>query len=132
MGAGALVLLAIIALICDLIGLIPGAEDVAGTIFWGISCIYFWKAGLGVFNGRRLATILVSWIIGLIPILQWLPQLTLGIVAIFFMLRAEEKTGLPISAAVGGKISNVNGAPTRLPKTTSPFNEGGVRLPQRE
>lgn len=125
----AIILLTIIALICDTVGLIPGVEDIAGTIFWGIAAIYFWIAGMGVFNGRRLATMLVSWIIGLIPILQWLPQLSIGIIAIFFMLRAEEKTGLPISSVAGGKITNTKNGPTRLPDKTIPLNQDGIRMP---
>lgn len=129
MGVGALILLTIIAIICDTIGLIPGVEDIAGTIFWGIAAIYFWASGMGVFNGRRLATMLVSWIIGLIPILQWLPQLSVGIIAIFLMLRAEEKTGLPISSVAGGKITNTSSGPTRLPNKTAPLNQDGIRMP---
>ena len=130
MGIGTLIVLGGIALVLDLVGLIPGAEDVVGTIFWGVAAIYFWIAGMGVFNGRRLATMLSSWIIGLIPFLQWLPQLTLGIVAIFFMLRTEEKTGMPISSIAGGKkVTSIGGAPMRLPEKTSPLNVDGVRAP---
>lgn len=130
MGIGALIVLGGIALVLDIVGLIPGVEDIAGTIFWAVAAVYFWIAGMGVFNGKRLATILVSWIIGLVPFLQWLPQLTAGIIAIFFMLRAEEKTGISISSVVGGKkITTVGGTAMRLPEKTPPLNVGGVRAP---
>jgi hypothetical protein len=110
----------VFAVICDLIGMIPFANNVVDTIFWLIASAYFYFAGLGIFNGKKLAVMLSSWIIGMVPFLGNLPiELTAGIIALFIMTRLEEKTGISISSAINPS------------KKALPLNSNGLRLPQK-
>jgi pheromone shutdown protein TraB len=75
----AIFILVFLALVCDLLGLIPFVKDVLGTIFWICASIYFWMIGMGIFNGRKLAVMMVSWVASLIPVIQEIPfELVLG------------------------------------------------------
>ncbi len=81
-----------LALICDILGLIPFVKDVLGTIFWICASIYFWMIGMGLFNGRKLAVVAISWISSMIPVIQEVPlELVAGIIVIIVITRVEEK-----------------------------------------
>ncbi len=128
-----MIVLVIFALICDLIGLIPLAKDITATIFWGIASLYFWKQGMGLFNGKKLATMAISWVSGMIPGLQELPvELTAGIIAIFLITRAEEETGLSLLDPMkkGIKPAALYKDGKRLPPPKQELNSGGARQPQ--
>jgi hypothetical protein len=122
-GIVAIILFIVFALIADLIGLIPFAKDFTGTIFWGITSFILWKKGLGIFNGKRLATMATSWLAGAIPVIQEFPiEITVGIVAIIIMSYAEEKTGLSLmKPGYAGK---------KIPGAREVLNSGGRREPQ--
>lgn len=69
--------------------------------------VWFWSLGLGfVKNPRTFAAMGIQEIIGLIPIANTLPELTLGILAIVLMTRAEDKGG-----ALGKLASTAQGKP---------------------
>lgn len=106
------------ALLCDIIGLIPFAKDFMATLFWSGASFYFWKSGMGIFSGKKLAVMGVSWISAMIPYIQEIPiELTAGVIAIIIMTKFEEKTGL----SIGPKMNKAPSKPH--------LNEGGVRLP---
>jgi hypothetical protein len=132
-GLVAMIILTVLAIVFDLLGLIPIVKDIEAPIFWAIAGIYFWTKGMGIFNGRKLAAVLASFITSIIPVVQELPvELTLGIIAIFIMTRVEEKTGISASSLAGaksGKITDVAGAVVRAPEARKPLNQGGQRLP---
>ncbi len=130
-GMVAIVLLVVFAIVCDLIGLIPIAKDFTATIFWGIASFFFWTRGMGLFNGRKLATMAISWVSGMIPLVQEIPvELLAGIIAIIIITRVEEKTGVSL---IDPMKKGVMPAPMykdgkRLPwDAAKPFNEGGIR-----
>jgi hypothetical protein len=125
------VILVVVAIIADLITLIPIAGDIVGPIFWVFAGLYFWKSGLGFVNGKRLVTGAISLVAELIPGIQEFPTIALGMIIIVIMTRFEEKTGISITSLAGGgtKAPLVHGG-TRIPSmTTSPLNQGGVRSP---
>ena len=126
-GTFAIILLVIFALICDLIGLIPFAKDIVGIIFWLIADVYLWKAKVGLFNGKTLAAEGVSLLTSLVPVIQELPvELTAGIVAIIFITRFEDKTGIKMLGIGAGSL---NSSGTRLAQPATPLNSGGMRIP---
>ena len=69
--------------------------------------VWFWILGLGfVKNRKNLTAMGAQAIVGLIPILNTLPELTLGIGAIVFMTWAEDKGGIigKAAGAAQGKL----------------------------
>lgn len=94
---GMSVFLIILAGIFDLATTIPLVGTVVGPIFWVIVGIYFWKKGMGIVNGRRLAASGTSFVAELIPGAQALPTLVVAIIVILVIIRIEDKTGLSIA-----------------------------------
>jgi hypothetical protein len=91
LGTVAIIVLVVFATIADLLSLIPFVGDLVGPIFWVCVSIYFWKAGMGLINVRKLATSIISMVAELIPAVQELPLILAGIIAVIVMTRAEEK-----------------------------------------
>lgn len=126
------------AILADILSLIPLVGTIVGPAFWVIANIYFWKSGLGFANSKRLATGAVSVTAEIIPAIQALPTITLGILAIILMSKFEDVTGISASSVGGGqKVGSATGSggplnrggmrqPTR---TSQPLNQGGVRAP---
>ncbi len=119
-------ILIFVAILVDLLSLIPLLGSILGPGFWICINIYFWYVGLGIVNARRLASGIISTLIELIPILQWLPSVTLGMILVIIMIRLEEKTGISLSSV------------TKTPGTTPPrlrppkFNtQQGIRYPNK-
>ncbi len=131
-GAVAIGVLVLLALVADAIGLIPLAEDFVIWIYWSGVAIYLWYKGFGFVNGRRLAVMVADVVVGMIPGLQALPQITVGIIIVIMFARAEEKLGISVlSGAISGKGTlplNFRGSRTpAAPKL--PLNESGKRQP---
>ncbi len=123
---GAAAILTAFGGLCDLVSLIPFVGDLVGFIFWIIAGIYLWRKGIGLFSGRKLATLLVTETIKIIPILQELPSLTVGIVLVIVMTRIEDKTGFSLNPLKKQKVT-----PPRNQR--SPANQTpGVRLPNNQ
>lgn len=116
--------LSFLALFADLLTLIPIVGDIVGPVFWvGIS-YYFWKKGLGLFNWRRFTPEIISFIAELVPGIQELPSIFVGMIAITLLTKFEQKTGInPINLAKG-KIT-----PPRIVR--KPLNSGGMRQPNK-
>ena len=132
-GMLAIVVFVVAAIICDLIGLIPFAKNATATVFWGISSFAMWKMGLGIFNGRKVAIMAVSWVSSMIPFIQEIPiEITAGIIAIIIVSRIEEKTGISALSLMNKGImpGPLNARGSRLPASPKlPLNEGGQRQP---
>lgn len=90
----AIVIITFCAGAADALTFIPFVGDAIGPIFWIGASIYFWKAGLGFGNAKRLATTALSTVAELIPIVQELPTILVGTVAIIMMSRTEDKLGI--------------------------------------
>ena len=115
--------LSILALFSDLLTLIPIVGDVVGPVFWISIGYYFWKKGLGLFNWRRFVPEIISFIAELIPGVQELPSMFLGMIIIALLTKIEQKTGINPINLVKGKIT-----PPRI--VIKPLNSGGVRQPK--
>lgn len=100
-------LLIILAIIFDILTLIPIVGDFLGPLFWVMASIYFWKIGMGFVNGRKLAVTLISLVAELIPVIQEFPAILLGIIVVIVMTRIEDRTGVSLS-------------PTKKPGVTAP------------
>lgn len=111
------------AAITDAATFIPLVGDFAGPIFWVLASVYLWKAGLGIINGRRLGTSVISMVAEMVPLVQALPTITVAALAIVTMVRLEEKTGISLK----GKKPGIT--PPRMKR--EPLNEGGKRLPPK-
>lgn len=113
------------ATVCDLLSLIPLVGDIVSPIFWGIMAAYFWTKGMGFLNGRRFAVAAVSFVAEMIPAVQELPFILAGAIAVLFMIRVEDKTGISLVKPMSKGVT-----PARLEK--NPFNgQKGTRLPNK-
>jgi hypothetical protein len=107
--------------------------------FGYFSALYGWTKGLGLFNGRKLAAMAISWVASLIPVVQELPiEVTAGIIAIILITRIEDKAGVsvikPLSQGkqIGSAKTMLNFNGRREPRPREPLNGGegaGVRAP---
>lgn len=120
-----------LAIIADLASLIPFVGSVVGPIFWVIFSIYLWKIGCGFVNARRLATGSLSMVAEIIPGIQELPLVVVGVIIVIFMVRAEDKTGISLTPH-SGKITKLNGSNARLPEKRVPLNVDGIRMPENK
>jgi hypothetical protein len=117
-------LLIVTALIFDVLTLIPIVGDFLGPLFWILASVYFWKIGMGLVNGRKLAVTIISLVIELIPVAQELPAIVLGIIVIIVMTRVEDKTGISLNPMKKPGVT-----PPRIPR--APVNATpGVRPPR--
>jgi hypothetical protein len=95
-----------LALFSDILTLIPIVGDIVGPVFWTSIAYYFWKKGLGLFNWRRFVPEIISFIAELIPGVQELPSMFLGMIIIALLTKIEQKTGInPINLVKGSAIS---------------------------
>ena len=124
-GIMASIVLVISALIADLLGIIPFVQYISAPIFWIIASIYFWSKGMGLLNGKKLASASVSWLISVIPALQMIPlEIVGGIIAIIIITRIEDRTGISLLKPLSKGIR-----PPRLEK--NPLNaKEGIRPPR--
>ncbi len=124
------VILAILALFADIFTLIPFVGDFVGPIFWVLASFYFWKNGMGIVNGKRGLTTIISTVAELIPGVQELPTIFAGILIILATTRIEDKAGISVGSMAGSKPGvkmSVNGRREAPPKI--PVNKGNVRPP---
>jgi len=99
---GTFIAMLIIALILDLISLIPAANDVTLIIAGILFGLWWWKLGLGLINLRKVGTYILSALIEAVPILAILPAVMFAVIVMFVISRTEDKTGL--SLPVMGKV----------------------------
>jgi hypothetical protein len=120
------------AAIADLITLIPLAGDIVAPIYWAIAAIYFWSAGLGLINWRRLVPICIALVAKLIPAIQEFPETIAGVIAIIIISRFEDKTGKSVFKVLDAKAKTdaLNAKGKRVPPRIQPLNDNEARLPQ--
>ncbi len=96
-----------VAVIMDLLNWIPAIGSIVTAIGWVALNVFFYLKGISVFSGKKLATNLASITIGLIPVLEVLPETTVGIIAIIMFVKAEDKLGvkIPTTASIKPSIS---------------------------
>lgn len=101
-----MIFLPMAALFFDLLSLIPFLNVIVAPIAWITVTLWLYLEGVSPLSGRRLATIGVSFIVGLIPILSMLPEITLAVVAIILMVKLEDRVtkAVPGLGAVSGKL----------------------------
>lgn len=82
-----------LALLFDLLSsFIP----IVGSILWIVFAIWFFILGISPLNLKRLATMLSSVVIELIPLVSILPSITVGVIAIIVMVKLEDKVGIKL------------------------------------
>ena len=107
----------------DLLSLIPFVGDFVGPTFFVCLNVYFWIKDIEVVNTKRLATSVIAMIIEMIPVVQELPAIMTGAIAIVIMIRAEDRTGLSLNPLAKKRTP---------PKLMAPLNaEPGIRRPVR-
>lgn len=89
--------MSIVAILLDLISLIP-IVNVATLAFAGvIFTFWWWKLGLGLLNFKKALNYALGALVEVIPILSWLPGITVVVVMMFVFTRAEEKAGVNLT-----------------------------------
>ncbi len=116
----AMIILVFVALLADLLSIIPGVGIAVGPAFWFCVAWYFYYKGFGLLNARRLAPMVVSGLAEILPIVQSLPTIVVGMIILLAFLKVQEKTGISLKDATHGKF-------TKQPT----FNAGGVRQPSQ-
>ena len=114
-------ILIFIALVADLLTLIPLAGNFIGPLYWIAVAVYLWMKGFGFLNLRRAAPTILSTAGELIPAIQALPTILAGTIALIAMLKVQEKTGVSFTNPTKGA------APTL---TNRALNQNGTRMPQ--
>jgi len=118
-GMGMSILWVVIAIIGDLLSLIPFVGTAVAPVFWICFTYYGWKKGLGLINPKKVVTTALSVGAEVAPLLQFLPALAAGIVAILLMVRAEDKTGISLIKPVQKGVT-----PPRLKRIPVNLQEG--------
>jgi hypothetical protein len=113
-----------IAIIIDLLTIIPIVGDIAGPAYWLIFGFYLYKTKHGLVNWKTLAPEIISVAGEMIPVAQALPSILAATIVIFVVSRSEDKTGISILAPLS------KGQKVRLPNKIPPLNQGGVRSPR--
>ena len=85
----------VVAIIFDIFSFIP----FVGALGWIVFTIWFFLLGISPFTIKRLATMISSTIIELIPWISLLPSVTIGVIVIIIMIKSEDALGvkLPLS-----------------------------------
>ena len=98
-GLVSMIFMPMVAIFFDLLDIIPGINIVAAFGFWIVMAIWLFIMEVSMLSVRRLATAGVSIAIGIFPFLSALPQLTVAIIVIIGMVKAEDALGikLPLS-----------------------------------
>lgn len=117
----------ILAIIADVLSLIPLVGIVTGPLFWILFSWYLWKVGCGLVNGKQLATSILSTVGEIIPAIQALPLATVGAIIVILFVYFEDKTGISVPLKASGPKANVAGV--RQPPPRIHANEGGMRPP---
>ena len=116
----------------DLIGLIPVVEDLLIIPYWIYVTLTLRKHGVSVFNARKLVTMAVSIVVGMVPALQALPEALLGIAAVAIIVYAEDISGIKIVKG-GGKTIDKNALAGALNQANVQralyLKKDGLRLP---
>ncbi len=110
-----IVVLCFVALLADLLTLIPFAGDIIAPIFWVLFSGYLFARGFGFINVWRLIPEAVSFVAELIPGVQEVPTIIIGTVIIIVLLRMEDRTGLKLTKT--GSLKNLS--PSNLKTMTS-------------
>jgi hypothetical protein len=129
-GILAMIVSIVLALVADALTLIPFVGIAVGPIFWISFNYYLHKKGFPIMSGKRLGTGIISTIAEIIPAIQALPTITLGVIAILVMIYFQEKTGVPVTSIADGKVgpkNNMNGVRQPPPRPT--LNQGRFRPP---
>lgn len=91
-GLVTIIFMPVIALCFDLIAIIPGTNLLA----WIVLGIWFLLLDVNIFSARNMAATVTSAIIGLVPVLNLLPEITLAVIVIIFMIKSEDKLGIKV------------------------------------
>ncbi len=87
--------LTVVALVFDILSLVPLLNIITGLVGWFIFSLWFFLLGFGLLEGRRLVTIMSSMIIEVVPLLSWLPTMTIGVIALILMVNLKGVLPLP-------------------------------------
>ncbi|MEA1929547.1 MAG: hypothetical protein U9M92_01500 [Patescibacteria group bacterium] len=88
--------LIVVALVLDLISLIPIVNIIVAPTAWIIFGLWLYILGVGLLNMRRLAAPIISLIIEVIPAVSVIPSLTLAMIITIVIVRFEEKSGIKL------------------------------------
>lgn len=117
------------AIILDIISIIPvvgqAFADVGSFV---IFLIWFLILGLPLVTPKKLLTMLSAYIIELVPAISALPAITVGVILMIALTRAEEKTGIQLLSKKG--VPNL-GNLTKAAGTVQSVTKGVVdRIPE--
>lgn len=111
--------------ILDLISIIPVVGQALASVgSFVIFLIWFLILGLPLVTPKKLLTTLSAYVIEIIPAISALPAITVGVILMIVLTRAEEKTGI--------QLLDKKGVPTfgTLAKAGSAVRTAGKMVPK--
>ena len=96
LGNSEAILLVCFAIVCDLLSLIPGINVIVVIISQGLIALFFSMHGVSVLSKKRGVTYAAASIVEFIPVISIIPALTLEVLIMVAITRAEDKAGIKI------------------------------------
>jgi len=97
-------LMVALAIILDIISIIPGANIIVDIVAALVFGLWFMLRGVGFVNPRRFSVGIIAIIIELVPFLSILPGITAGVVITILSVRTEDRLGIHIPSPTGKKL----------------------------
>ncbi|HEY4503557.1 MAG TPA: hypothetical protein VJJ28_00390 [Candidatus Paceibacterota bacterium] len=123
-GTIAILVLIFVSGLADAGTLIPFVGDFVSPLFWTCMTYYLYKIKHGLLNWKIFAPSIVSFVSEFIPVVQAFPTIIGATIAIIFVSRLEDKTGISLMKPLS------QGQKVHLPSRTPPLNQGGIRQPR--
>lgn len=103
------------ALFYDLLSIVPVVNWFVAIFAWLTFALWFMILGVGLISPKKVATWGSSAVIGVIPVLAAIPELTLAVIITVILIRAEDELGIKIPTP--GANNPLKGGRGRLAKT---------------
>ena len=102
-----------VAIVFDLISIIPFINILVDIVAWLVFGFWFALLGVGFINPRRFAVMATSFIVGAIPVVSTLPELTVAIIVTILMVKSEDKLGIKLPGSPAKPSVRASVKPTK-------------------
>lgn len=106
------ILMLFVALILDILSLIPAINVVTLLVGGILFTFWWWKLGLGLIDIKKIINLSIAFIVEIIPVISLLPGILAAVVVMFVISRFEDKTGVVVSGALKLNRSSLKGRST--------------------
>ncbi len=93
-----------VAVVLDIIGAIPALNVIVTACAAILFNIWWWKRGLGLISGKKIAQRFIPIVLEFIPFVSILPSIVTMVIVVFAVSRAEEKSGISLTGKKPGSV----------------------------